>query len=322
MAKGKDLKQENRVKVRKCFYCGDILTKNMIIGKTGLSNGAITNILREFIDEGEISLLGEAESTGGRKSKQYNLNRDHIHVLNVIIKRATATNEIALATIDLKGKPIESRTYFASESLREKIIGAIGEAVEHDPLIKVVSISIPGVAHDGVITICDCEQLVQWAIEEDVQSSFHLAVMVENDVNAACLGFYQDHQDSLAVAFLYQPKVKYVGCGMVLNHELFKGANSFAGELSYLPFVDFSNQEKLLETDPRGLLKTQLLSLCSVVNPDVVGICSENFEGLPDWDLPGCLPKTHVPELVRVNDLYSLVTKGLFAAARDYLVSN
>lgn len=322
VARGKDIKQENRVKVRKCFYDGDILTKNMIIGETGFSNGAVTNILKEFIDEGEILLLGEAESTGGRKSKQYNLNRDHIHLLNVIIKRATTTNEIALTIVDLKGKPIESRTYYAPVSLREKIMESIGEVVKQDPLIKIVSISIPGVAHRGVITICDCEALIHWPIEEAIRRSLHLEVRVENDVNAACIGFYQGHQDSLAVAFLYQPMVKYVGCGMVLNHRLFKGANSFAGELSYLPFVDPSSQDKLLEADPQGLLKTQLVSLCCVVNPDVVGVCSDNFEGLPDWDLQECLPKTHVPKLVWVGDFYGLVSRGLYATARDYLVYN
>ncbi len=322
MAKGADLKNENRIKVKKCFYDGEILNKYMIIKMTGLSNGAVTNILAKMLESGEIMALGDAESTGGRKKKQYALNRDHVHVLNVIVKKKATTNEIAASFIDPKGHAVSSSTCFEADCLRERIMAIIGGAIIADPLIKVIAISIPGVVHDGLITICDCEQLVGWPIVADIFDRFGLEATIENDVNAACLGFYQLHQDSSAVAFLYQPRVKYVGCGMVLNHQLFKGANSFAGELSYLPFADFSKQEILLKTDPQGLLKTQLISLCCVVNPDVIGICSDNFAGLPDWDFSRDLPDTHVPRLEAVDDFYDLVKLGLFASARDYLISN
>ena len=322
MAKGADLKYENRKKVKACFYQGDVLTKNKIIKATDLSNGATTNILQDMLAHQEILLTGEADSTGGRKSKQYILNQDQVHVAAIIIRKHQDTNEIDVAITRIKGEVIKRDTYFENERLPEKILEIIVKLRQIDPLVKVVAISIPGVVLDGKIGICDCEQLVGWDIKEAIADRSGLITIVENDVNLAAVGFYQDHCDSLAVAMLYQPREKYVGCGMVLNHQLFKGANSFAGELAYLPFLDFATQERLLKGNPQELLKTQLVSLCAVVNPEVVGICSDNFKDTPQWDLSDLLPKTHWPKVVWAQDFYELVQRGLSAAACDYLISN
>ena len=71
LAKIKDLKIENIDKVKECFYNTQIWTKNELSLKTGISKAGITNILKILLKKQLISYIGEAHSTGGRKSKQY-----------------------------------------------------------------------------------------------------------------------------------------------------------------------------------------------------------------------------------------------------------
>ena len=71
MTKITDLKEDNIHQIRQCFYDGEIWTKNKLAQKTGLSLAATTNILQYLLQNNEILLDGKAQSTGGRKSKQY-----------------------------------------------------------------------------------------------------------------------------------------------------------------------------------------------------------------------------------------------------------
>ena len=81
-----ELKTNNIHQVRLCFYNGEIWTKNDLAKHTGLSLAATTNILQLLLKDDEIKLVGEAQSTGGRKSKQYILNKDYYHLGNVSLK--------------------------------------------------------------------------------------------------------------------------------------------------------------------------------------------------------------------------------------------
>lgn len=81
-----ELKSDNIHSVRICFYNGEIWTKNDLAKHTGLSLAATTNILQLLLKDDEIKLIGEAQSTGGRKSKQYILNKDYYHLGNVSLK--------------------------------------------------------------------------------------------------------------------------------------------------------------------------------------------------------------------------------------------
>ena len=38
-------------------------------------------------------------------------------------------------------------------------------------------------------------------------------------------------------AFIYQPAIDYVGCGMIIQGKLYNGFSHFAGELRCLPFL-------------------------------------------------------------------------------------
>ena len=103
MTKVTDLKTNNIHQIRLCFYNGKVITKNELAKQTKLSLAATTNILKYLLERQEIYLAGEAKSTGGRKSKQYVLNKDYYHLLRIILKKEALGCCFMVNIVDLLG---------------------------------------------------------------------------------------------------------------------------------------------------------------------------------------------------------------------------
>ena len=59
------------------------------------------------------------------------------------------------------------------------------------------------------------------------------------------------------------------------------------------------------------LLEKQLTTLCCVMNPEIIGICSDVIGDISDIHLSG-IPALHQPQIVDVEDLYPLIESGLY----------
>lgn len=101
MSKVNDLKQENEIKIRECLYDGQIWTKNDLAYKTSLSLATTTNILQEMLKSHEIEYVSDSKSTGGRKSKEYQLYKDYKHLLKIVLKKNKKSYEFIFEIIDL-----------------------------------------------------------------------------------------------------------------------------------------------------------------------------------------------------------------------------
>lgn len=312
MTKISELRSENIHKIRECFYDGEIWTKNKLAKQTGLSLAAITNILQLLQKEDEIKQIEEAESTGGRKSKQYLLNSDYYHLGIVILKRDDLHYYFVLQSYNLLGNCLSEKKVLSNKGTVEELFLAIERLVTDDTKIKLLSLSIPGVCQKGKISICDFERFINLDLANLIKEQYNLEIIMENDVNAASIGFAKRYQDTNNLVLMYQPKVKYIGCGIIINKQLYSGYTNFAGELSYLPFLSHLQQDELLKTNPNDLLMKQLVTICCVLNPELIGICSDVLERFDANDLSNYLAFIHQPRIIMVNDLKQLISEGLF----------
>lgn len=114
---------------------------------------------------------------------------------------------------------------------------------------------------------------------------------------------------------IYQPAVDYVGCGMIIQGKLYNGFSHFAGELRCLPFYDHLQQERLLKDAPQELLEKQIVTLCCVLNPEAIGICSDVLKDI-QISLP-TIPLKHQPQIIKINQLYKLIKEGLFSNRKE-----
>lgn len=310
MVKNNDLKQENIQKIKELLYQGTIYTKTELMSQCRLSSGSVTNVLHYLLSEEEIIYIGNAQSTGGRQSKFYQLNPNAHHIGMVVLKREHQNYHMYFKSYDLLKNcrfcfDIISETGTVSE-LRQNI----NDLLELDSLIDLLVISLPGVSENGTIDYCDYEQLNGLNLHD---FGINVPIIVENDVNVGAIGFSKAYPDSQHLALCYQPSSDYVGCGVILSQKLYNGFSHFAGELRYLPLYSHSQQNELLKTNPQHLLMQQMTALCAVLNPQIIGYCSDVFEELTlSFDDYG-IPKKHQPQLIHITNFNDLIEDGLFS---------
>lgn len=311
LSKVKDLKHMNIQKVRQCFYDGNIWTKTQLSDETQLSLSSMTNILQELLKNQEIFFIGENASTGGRKSKQYVLNKDYRHILKMILKRQINGYEFICQNVNLFNQVISSQTVSSMYGQVDELILLMKKFLSADSSITMICLSIPGVCHDGYIDVCDFELFENVNLLEMIRDFYKNQIILENDVNIASIGFYHQYPKCQHLAFVYQPAVQYIGCGMIINGKLYNGFTHFAGELRYLPFYTSEQQNQMLETQPKELLEKQLSTLCCVFNPEMIGICSDVIDCLDDFHL-NTIPFKHRPRMIHVKNMDSLIEDGLY----------
>lgn len=308
LTKIEDVKKDNIAKIRKCFYNGRIWTKNEIALSTGISKAGVTNILKELQNEGFIVFCGEATSTGGRKSKQYQLNKDFVHIGQIILMCKANGYHLIGRVIDLLNQVIFENdmivTYGNGDELKE--LGY--HLLKMDNLVNVLCLSVPGICEDGFISVCDFQALEGIDLKDLLIFDRNVELIVENDVNIASIGLsHCFHQENLA--FFYQPAVEFVGCGLIIHDQLYNGFSHFAGELRYLPFYDHVYQRKMLKEDPLELLRLQVETVCCVINPPLVCLCSD----VTDVEkLVLNLPARHCPQISVIHDMNYYLYEGLY----------
>lgn len=308
LAKIEDLKKKNSSKIRNCFYNGKVWTKNEIALETGISKAAITNILKELLEENYIAYLGEAGSTGGRKAKQYQINKDYFHIGKIMLIRRKDHYCFISICSDLLDQTISEDKVISHKGSLEELKTIVKKLYEEDPLLTVLCLSIPGICDEGYVSICDFKELEGVHLKEQLPIKENLEMIIENDVNVASIALSHSlHYRNLA--FLYQPAAEYVGCGIIIDGQLYNGFSHFAGELRYLPFYDHEFQDQMLKKDPLELLRLQIETVCCVMNPETVCLCSD-ATSLDTLKLH--LPEKHQPRLFIVDEMYPYLCDGLY----------
>lgn len=319
MARINELKLSNIQQIRECFYNRQVWTKNQLAEKTGQSLAGITNIIQDLVCHKEIEYIGEAQSTGGRKSKQYILNKDYYHIGMIILKRDDTYYHFIGSTVDLMGSVLSEHKITSEIGNLDELNQLIAQMIKNDSKMSLLVISIPGVCRHGKIDICDFKEFNNCHLEEVIFKRYKVPSIIENDVNIASIGLSMMHPDVSHLAFIYQPEAEYVGCGMMIDHKLYNGYSHFAGELRYLPFYTHAQQKQLLKENPQSLLRKQLLTLCCVFNPEMIGVCSDVIESIEEISLDSEIPKLHYPKIVEIKDINTMIWDGLYSIAINKL---
>ena len=85
-ASSEKLKQVNKQSIKDYFYEVKFSNKNQLAQATGISKTTCTTLIKELMEEGFLKQTENNESTGGRPSKGYELNKDFYHVCLIMIQ--------------------------------------------------------------------------------------------------------------------------------------------------------------------------------------------------------------------------------------------
>ncbi|GAA3944270.1 ROK family protein [Chitinophaga oryziterrae] len=215
-------------------------------------------LLAEMMEEGDVVETGYAASTGGRKPIIYSLRPDIMFVVSVAMDQFVTRIIIS----DMQGNyvtDIEKFELHLPEEprwlaiLTEKIQGVIHKSGLKRDRIMGIGIGMPGFvdARKGInYSFLEAGEAVTSYITEKTGIPVH----IDNDSSVIALaelkfGVARQKKNAMVVNIGWG-----IGLGMIVNGELFRGHDGFAGEFSHIPL--FMNG-KLCSCGKSGCLETE-----------------------------------------------------------------
>lgn len=243
----------------------------------------ITNkLLNELKLSGEVIELGYAPSKGGRRPMLYALNKNIGYIVTVAMDQLFTR----IGILNLDNSFVTSIERHEINLVKETdALSILGELVKkHIAASGLDTNRILGVGI-GMPGFIDLEKGINYSffrsengsILKTLQEKLQLPVYIDNDSSLVALAEYRfgaarDKHNVMVVNISWG-----VGLGMVLNGELFRGHNGFAGEFSHIPIF---NSHKLCSCGKTGCLETEA-SLLVLVDKAIKGIEEGKVTNLP-----------------------------------------
>lgn len=332
------LRQFNLETVRQALRrCGPS-TKAEIAAASGLSYPTCNTALNELAAAGEVFAEDPPHQGSGRPAPLYRYNSDYALLLCVALTNENRQPMLDCAVFDLlykeKGRWQQPFKGGGPAELTQVVL----DAAERYPAVKAIALSIPGVVcRQAEIASCDVPSLEKCPLKQLLETSTGKQVRLENDMNAAVLGFHQmaaAEQSSgryagagaemTSAALLTFPRGNNPGAGLISNGKLLHGARYFAGEISYLPPgpLLWGNQ-KMTDAQLRQAVADAVIALAALLDPSTVLLTGGRLQGscLPNIKrlCAAALPAGQVPEIVFEEDINRYLQRGLCLLAFESL---
>jgi len=263
-----------------------LLTKHLYFSKilscadlsilTNKSLPFTTRFLNELIDEGSVIETGYANSTGGRRPQMYSLRNDLNYIITVAMDQLITKIGILDMHNNLVGEiekielPLKDN-HLALPQLKDSLIAFIEKSGVVKEKVIGIGISMPGfvdvkkgINHSFLFS--ENESIITY-----LQSEIDIPVLIDNDSSLIGLaemrlGTAHSHKNVMVVNISWG-----VGLGMILNGQLFRGHNGFAGEFSHIPV--FKDNKKICSCGKTGCLETET-SLLAIIEKAMAGLKS------------------------------------------------
>jgi len=213
------------------------ISKEMGVNVVTISNYIDDFIKNKLVYEKELDV-----SEGGRRPVLLDLNPRAGFVIGVGLN---LMNMVGLL-VDLKGNIITktqiSRPRASVKEIAESLLEIIREILrrskEYTPDLKGIGVGVAGLINKRDGSIHWPQKMdhyytyasVDLPLGEIIEKEFNLPVLIENDATAACFGeHWLDLEHGLKnVIYMFSG----VGCGIMINGEIYTGSDGYAGEVS------------------------------------------------------------------------------------------
>jgi predicted NBD/HSP70 family sugar kinase len=272
--------------IKKHLYFAGALSCAELSELTEKSLPLTTKLLNELIEEGCVLETGFASSTGGRRPQMYSLRPDLMYVVSVAMDQLITR----IGIMDMRNKlvgPVEQVELALVDNpkalveLTSHISNAIAKSGIPKTQIAGIGIGMPGFVDVKKGINHSFLKVEEGSIVSHIETNIGLPVLIDNDSSLIALaelklGAARDRKNVMVVNISWG-----VGLGMILNGELFRGFNGFAGEFSHIPL--FTNN-KLCSCGKTGCLETEA-SLLVVAEKAIEGLKQGKMSVLKDLSL-------------------------------------
>ena len=246
-------------RIIKQLYLSNMLSCAELSDKIQKSLPLTTKMLSQLQEEDWVVETGYAASTGGRRPVMYSLKEDVMYVVSVAMDQLVTR----IAIMNMRNRHVSDVTAFelsltkradAPAALADRIDEVISRSGIAKNKIAGIGIGMPGFVNavKGInYTFLETEGVT---ITRYIASRVKLPVFIDNDSRLIALaelkfGAAREKKNALIINVGWG-----VGLGMILEGELFRGHEGFAGEFSHIPL--FLNN-KLCSCGKSGCLETE-----------------------------------------------------------------
>ena len=272
-------KNSNILSVKLAIVENAMITKPQLSKELGLSLVTVNKIVDGLVVCGEILDMGQTESTGGRKARQYMLNKNHKSILAVLVHN----DAVRFAIVNLLGEICYENTFPYDSDWMARLKEYTN--IEDLPPVVCVGVTVPGTVHCGIVKNAPLvHELEGVHLEKVLSEELRLPVIIENDINVATLGVHHGHaSDTNNMVLIYLNKG--IGMGTIIRNQIYQSARNFAGELAYIhiesDFQEKNVEQYILRCIDRGeimsvldVLSKILANVSCVLDPDMIVIDS------------------------------------------------
>jgi len=243
----------------KCLYFDKAMSCAELSELFDKSIPSIAKAVNELIEEGFVVEQGFAPSSGGRRPVMYAINASAMYILAIAMDQLSTRIQL----VDLLNHPVSDFVMFELKLLNNS--GALGKLVQNindyinnsgvakDKIVG-IGIGMPGFINPlkGInYTYLDAgdKSLTQYISDET-----GLPTYIDNDSSLIALaeqkfGIAKSQKEVMVINLGWG-----IGLGMIVNGEIFRGRNGFAGEFSHIPL---SEDGALCTCGKRGCLEAE-----------------------------------------------------------------
>lgn len=233
------VKKENKSLVLKAIKSNSPISRADIASSTGLNKGTVSSLVNELLDENLTNESGPGKSSGGRRPVMLHFNQ----VAGYSIGIDLGVNYILGILTDLNGVICsEEKVSFTNLTYEEilmelhKIIDMLIASAPPSPYgIVGIGVGVPGVVNkDKKILLAPNLNWRNVDLKTTLEQKYKVPATIENEANA---GAYGEKNFGVGKEFnniIYVSVGIGVGVGLILNGELYRGNNGFAGEFGHM----------------------------------------------------------------------------------------
>ena len=219
------------------------ISKTEISSLIGVNVVTVSNYVEDFLRQ---KLIFEKEldvSKGGRRPVLLDLNTESGYAIGIGFNVSSA---IAVL-VDIQGRLILRTKMERQQNGADDIVDSIlklirdllDQAKDYKDKIKGICVAMAGIVDNRRETVHWPEKtdrnkntysLITLPLKDTIEKEFHYPVHVDNDATMACFGEQWLSQDVEIKHLLYM--FSGVGCGIMINGEIYRGTSGCAGEIS------------------------------------------------------------------------------------------
>ena len=274
-----------RKKILKELYFSSPLTCAELSLKTEKSFPKTTKLITELMEEGFIKESGFASSTGGRRPLTYALQKDIMYVVSVATDQFTTRVAIMDMDNNFVTEVVRMELPLNHPEVVNLLVKQIAAIIDSSGIslneILGVGIGMPGFVNVKKGINHSYLHVAQKSFIQHVSEILSLPVFIDNDSSLIALaelrfGVAKNIRNAMVINIGWG-----IGLGLILNGELYRGNDGFAGEFSHIPL--FLNG-KLCSCGKTGCLETET-SLLEIIKKGQEGLNAGKLSKLTSLSL-------------------------------------